>query len=222
MRLCSYTVVDDNGFAPNPFEGYCTLAACTPNHQGIKLSEGDWLVGHTAAKRAHMLIYAMQLSEPTLDFDTYYNDPRFKGKKPRFDLTWRQACGNNIYHRTSNGGRAQDENLFHPPTYLVKDTKHPRVFISTHFYYFGANAPIIPEQFSELIRDRQGCKCEYSEQVVAAFVEWLQTNFSPGVHGEPFDLSRTIRLANNKRIVKIMARPNNLTRVHQPSGSGRS
>lgn len=41
MRLCSYTVVHGTGFAPNPFGRYCTLAACTPNHQGIKLSQGD-------------------------------------------------------------------------------------------------------------------------------------------------------------------------------------
>ena len=33
VRLCSYVVKYDTGFAPNPFWGFCTLAACTPNHQ---------------------------------------------------------------------------------------------------------------------------------------------------------------------------------------------
>lgn len=222
MQLCSYTVVDDTGFAPNPFGGYCTLAACTPNHQGIKLFEGDWLVGHAAKKRGHRLIYAMELSERPLNFDDYYNDPRFEGKKPRFDLTWREACGDNIYHRTRNDVWAQDENLFHPPQYVAKDTKHPRVFISKRFYYFGSNARIIPKQFSELIRDRQGCKCKYPERLVGAFVEWLQTNFSPGVWGEPFDLDRTIRLALSKRLIKIMPGLNNLSHLHQINGSDHS
>jgi len=219
MRLCSYTVVHDTGFAPNPFGGYCTLAACTPNHQGIKLSQGDLVVGHATAKRAHRLTYVMELSEPPLDFDIYYNDRRFEGKKPRFDLTWQEACGDNIYHQTSNGAWAQDENLFHnTPKHLAQDTKHPRVFISRHFYYFGANAPIMPKEFSDLIRDRHGCKCEYSEQLIVAFVKWLQTNFSPGVDGEPFDLARTL-LALNDRLIKIMPRPNNLACVHQTNCS---
>ena len=32
MKICTYTMTSDTGFAPNPFYGYCTLAACTPNH----------------------------------------------------------------------------------------------------------------------------------------------------------------------------------------------
>jgi hypothetical protein len=199
MRLCSYTVVNDHGFAPNPFGGYCTLAACTPNHQGIVLSKGDWLVGHAAAKREHRLIYAMELSETPMHFNTYYNDPRFEIKKPRFHLTWREACGDNIYHQTSNGEWQQDKNLFHTPEYLAKDTKHPRVFISKHFYYFGAKAPKLSEQFSKLIRDRQGCKCKYPEQLIKAFVEWLQTNFTTGVLGEPFDRKTEQMLARITR-----------------------
>src|SRR2546427_8066988 len=42
MRLCSYTVMFDTGCVPNPFYGCCTLALCTPNHQGVRLDHGDW------------------------------------------------------------------------------------------------------------------------------------------------------------------------------------
>src|SRR5205823_10069139 len=98
MRLCSYVVVGDTGFAPNPFHGYCTLAACTPNHQGLRLEKGDWLLGHDSAKRGQGLVYAMKVSE-VLDFDAYYRDTRFQAKIPRFDKTWREACGDNIYYR---------------------------------------------------------------------------------------------------------------------------
>jgi hypothetical protein len=191
MRLCSYTITHDAGFAPNPFGGFCTVAACTPNHQGLRLSRNDWLVGHATAVRGQGLIYAMKVSE-VLDFDTYYNDPRFEHKKPRFDRTWREARGDNIYYLVDDSVWAQHRpTLFHGTSQnCVQDTRHPRVFISEHFYYFGAEAPAIPERFGTLIRDRQGCKCSYPEELTRAFVEWLQASFEPEVHANPRDLNQ--------------------------------
>jgi hypothetical protein len=43
--LYSYIVRQDTGLAPNPFWGWCTLAVCTPNHQGSKAKRGDWVAG---------------------------------------------------------------------------------------------------------------------------------------------------------------------------------
>jgi hypothetical protein len=83
MRLCSYIVVYDYGFAPNPFGGYCTLAARTPNHQDVQLCRGDWLIGHATAARGRGLIYAMQVSE-VRGFDDYFNDPRFEPRRSLF------------------------------------------------------------------------------------------------------------------------------------------
>ena len=41
VKLYSYIVVHDAGLAPNPFYGWCTLAVCTPNHMGVKVTKGD-------------------------------------------------------------------------------------------------------------------------------------------------------------------------------------
>lgn len=82
MRFCSYVVVHDGGFAPNPFAGYCTLAACTPNHQGLRLKKGDWLLGHGSAETGNRLIYAMQVAD-VLDFDDYFHARQFAAKKPQ-------------------------------------------------------------------------------------------------------------------------------------------
>src|SRR5262245_34371721 len=84
MQLRSYVVKHDFGFSPNPFHGYCTLAACTPNHQGLRLEEGDWLIGHATAKAGRGLIYAMEVSG-VMDCDEYYRAPRLVAKRPRFD-----------------------------------------------------------------------------------------------------------------------------------------
>jgi hypothetical protein len=129
----------------------------------------------------------MEVSE-RLGFDAYHNDPRFERKKPRLDQTWREACGDNIYHPGIDRPWEQEPSLFHRPEDIAQDTRHPVVFISEHFYYFGANAPAIHERFVDLIRDRHGCKCSYPAEVIQAFVKWLRAKWTPGVLGEPRDL----------------------------------
>jgi hypothetical protein len=186
MRLCSYVVVYDGGFAPNPFGGYCTLAACTPNHQGLRLEEGDWLVGNTAVASEGRLVYAMRVSE-VLDFGDYFRDKRFDMKKARSD-NWQTQCGDNIYFRDAADELRQAMAFFHTNKEAIeKDTRYPRVFISDHFFYFGENAPAIPSRYAELVRERQGCRCSYSPDIARGFVDWLERTYSPGVHGLPRD-----------------------------------
>ena len=72
MRLFSYVVTTDKGYTPNPFWGYCTCAASTPNHQGCRLTgtQGDWLLGNSSADagKPRRVIYVMQLTESPMDF----------------------------------------------------------------------------------------------------------------------------------------------------------
>jgi len=44
-KACFYIMTVDTGFAPNPFHGVCTHAACTPNHCKANLEEGDLIAG---------------------------------------------------------------------------------------------------------------------------------------------------------------------------------
>lgn len=46
MRLYSYVVKHDTGFAPNPFFGYCTVACCKSEIR-LKAEKGHWIVGLT-------------------------------------------------------------------------------------------------------------------------------------------------------------------------------
>jgi hypothetical protein len=185
--LYSYVVKVDKGFAPNPFGGYCTLAACTPNHQGARIKPGHWIMGNSDKATGQRLIYAMRVSE-VLEFDDYFHDPRFAAKKPRPDGGWRNRCGDNIYFIGESGGYEQGFTYSHTePHYLEKDTRHPRVFISDHFFYFGENAPDIPADLSGLIRDSQGCKKNHPPGMVAMFIAWLERSYSPGILGQPRD-----------------------------------
>jgi hypothetical protein len=187
MRLCSYVVKNDKGLAPNPFWGYCTLAVCTPNHMGIRAEKGDWFVGFGTVKRGNKLVFAMKVSE-RLDFDAYYHDPRFKKKKPNVTGSWRQRCGDNFYFKDDKGKWQQQETHFHQAKKdIEKDLKHPYVFISEHFYYFGENALPIPPRHRELIVKRWGCSCKHDPAVVKGFLRWLQNEHEPGIDGEPLD-----------------------------------
>ena len=63
-RLYSYIVRADDGAAPNPYYGMCTLAICKP---AIRRTArvGDWILGtgSKAAGLAGHVIYAMRVDE---------------------------------------------------------------------------------------------------------------------------------------------------------------
>src|SRR5207244_8067932 len=103
VSLCTYIMTDDTGLAPNPFWGYCTLAVCTPNHMGV-LPRDDklWIAGFSQKKYGNKLVYAMRVDED-LDFNAYYNDPRFADKRPNIWGTWRDVVGDNMYYRDGSG-----------------------------------------------------------------------------------------------------------------------
>ena len=187
MRLCSYIVKRDAGLAPNPFWEYCTLAVCTPNHMGIKLEEGDWIVGFLNKKRSNRLLYAMRVRD-ILDFTTYYKDSRFTNKIPDVNGSWRRRCGDNFYFKNSAGKWERHPTMFHrTKAHFEQDTRNPYVFVSDHFFYFGASAIDVPDAYGALIVKRQGVKCHHDSKLGEEFVSWLEHSFEPGIHGKPID-----------------------------------
>ena len=200
-KLASYVVTKDAGFAPNPFWGYCTVAACTPNHQRLALGEGDWIVGYGSKERNHELVYAMCVSA-VLEFDEYYDDPRFQTKKPRRNGTWQERCGDNIYFMGEDGEYKQAFTYYHVgPEYLKNDTRRrgrsqerPRVFVSDHFFYFGEKAPLIPEEYKSesLFPGGRGCRYARDLELAQKFVQWLESEFPLGVAGLPRDRDKSV------------------------------
>jgi hypothetical protein len=78
VRVFSYVVVADSGFAPNPFHGVCTLACCKPSirkHAQV----GDLVVG--LSTRCERVVYAMKV-QTVLGFDDYWRDARGLAKRP--------------------------------------------------------------------------------------------------------------------------------------------
>src|SRR5215218_5605380 len=66
-RLYSYTMAHDDGAAPNPFRGLCTLAICKPKIR-LKATFGDWVVGLGSVNAPSgdlggRMIYAMRIDQ---------------------------------------------------------------------------------------------------------------------------------------------------------------
>lgn len=202
LKIHSYVVSRDYGFAPNPFCGYCTLATCKPAIRRVaKL--GDWVIGTGSKKRklSGRLIFAMHVSE-TLTFDEYWNDPRFVCKRPNLRGSKKQAFGDNIYHPDLADGHWVQENSHHShedgsPNQLNvdHDTQTDRMLLATEYTYWGATAPKIPEQFRNFggydICARRAHKNGFPAEMVAQFLAWVASLGEHGCVGEPSDWKHT-------------------------------
>lgn len=209
MKLYSYIVARDYGFAPNPFHGYCTLATCKPKiRAGATI--GDWIVGTGAKTKydlAGHLIYAMKVAE-ILDYDTYWNDPRFICKHPVLNGSLKLVYGDNIYHRT--GGRWVQVDSHHSlengmpnPRNIARDTSVNRLLVSTEFVYWGRVAPAIPKRFRSFRATDEDICCPgqghrvISEQLAAAFERWVESVGKWGLQGYPLEFSAHQRAAES-------------------------
>jgi Nucleotide modification associated domain 2 len=166
--LYSYVVDHDNGFAPNPSGGLCTLAKCkygTRRRNVVEMArEGDWIVGtggSTGFKRGESanvneLIYAMRVDRK---------------------ITLSEYC------REYRNRRIDAE-----PDEAVADGRF--ALISKHFFYFGRNAidiSEIPDKHLDrsLVKRGQGYRSKFPQAFIEEFSKWLSATFAIGVHGLP-------------------------------------
>jgi len=199
MKLFSYIVARDYGFAPNPFYGVCTLATCKPKIRS-SAAIGDWVVG-TGAKTKYgltgRLIYAMKVDE-VLGFESYWDDPRFLCKHPVLNGSLKQIYGDNIYHR--HRGRWVQEDSHHSfpngrqnRRNIARDTSVDRLLVARKFVYFGGTAPTIPKRFRPYTPTGEDICCPgqghrvMSHELAAAFEKWLESTGMWGLQGIPLE-----------------------------------
>ena len=197
MKLYSYVVARDYGFAPNPFYGSCTLATCKPGIREQAQLE-DWIVG-TGSKSYALdgrLVYAFKVDQ-ILTFDQYWTDVRFIAKRPNLTGSLKQAFGDNIYHRRPNTRKWLQENSHHSlpngrpnPHNVEHDTKADRVLIGTEYVYFGGEGPRIPKRFRgyqgfDVCCQHPGYKCNFPDDLVASFIAWIQSRGVQGYQSRP-------------------------------------
>ena len=160
MKLYSYIVVSDNGYAPNPTGGVCTLAYCKPEVR-CSANPGDYVAGLAGAeyrKRAAAdwpIVYAMRVTD-VCSFGEFRLNGRYRG------------------HVQSDFSAGAEE------------AKSNKVLISNDFVYWGSDGPSLPQGLKELIVGR-GHKCNFPPEVIQAFVQWFEGQRDRGCMGTPFD-----------------------------------
>jgi len=192
MKICSYTLTVDSGFAPNPFHGCCTLAACTPNHMGARLDEGDYLAGFFTVRGEPYLVYWMKV-DGVLDYHAYFTDSQFQKKKPNMNGSWIDRCGDNMYHRDPTGEWVQEKSPHHHSHEQKKqDTRHSVVYFGKTFAYFGKEScsqqnRLDPVLARTVLKKGKGIKyTRDSDPEFARYLRWLQSK-PVGRHADPRD-----------------------------------
>ena len=197
MRLFSYKMTNDSGFAPNPFGLTLTLATCKPGIRRCK-DEGDWIAGFTSKKLAghevgsERLIHLMRVAEK-LPMRDYFSDSRFQDKIPDMSARGPVAkAGDNIYRplRPDADGKADDfaqlPNANHNECDRRRDVSGRYVLIADEFYYFGASALDLPPECRPEVPPRQSPHGKESPPKQArCFVDYIRSRCQPGRHGDP-------------------------------------
>ena len=185
MKLFSYVLSVDDGAAPNPFWGWCTLAICKPIIRRVA-QPGDWIVGIGPAHKPTRgkLIYAMRVEE-VLPLDEYFNDPRFQKKKPQAGAKdSRSGVGDNVYYKV-RGDWAILPGGTHTHANMKKDTRGRNVLVARHFYYFGRDAVTLPDNLKLLAQGGQGHRSWFPLTYIQMLSEWLAKTHQPGIRGDP-------------------------------------
>lgn len=190
-RLFTYRLRYDDGAAPNPFGGTCTLVICKPRIRK-HAREGDWVAGTGAVTSglpdaAHRLVYAMKVTKQMSmeDYDRYAKrslpvktpDPRSRDPHRRI--------GDAIYDFSTNPPRVRDG--VHGEKNRETDLSGRFALLSDHFFYFGRNAVALPEDLCPIVKEGQGEKSNANAPYFDRFVEWIEAlGYPPGsVLGDP-------------------------------------
>jgi hypothetical protein len=191
-RLFTYTIPIDDGAAPNPFRGMCSLAICKPKIRSAA-RKGDWVAGLGAKNTQHSgdlsgrLVYAMRVDE-VVSLEAY--DRRAPVDWPHripnlnsADLS--ERLGGCIYDYSS--GMPVQRAGVHGPGNVDTDLSGKNVLLSRHFYYFGNRAIPLLDDLLDICHQTQAHKSNFNAPYFKQFVDWLPAlNLTPGqLYGWP-------------------------------------
>ncbi len=176
-KLFSYCLPFDDGAAPNPFWGQCTLAICKPAIRR-KARIGDWVVGTGSVDSpigdiSGKVVYAMRVTgKMTMRGYDQFTSSELPNKIPQMDHTDpRRWYGDSIY----------DFSTFPPP---LRPSVHGEgnrstdlhgsfALLSDHFFYFGDQPIALPEALLGIVKQGQSHRSDENDKYFDDFVRWI-------------------------------------------------
>lgn len=185
--LYSYCIPYDDGAAPNPFWGTCTLAICKPVIRRTA-RVGDWVVGtgSVTTNSAGRVVYAMQVSGTMsmADYDRWTQKQLTQKVPDWVSRDYMLRLGDSIYDFSVDPPKQRRG--VHDSGNVAVDLGGERVLISDHFYYFGDQAIALPTELLPIVKQGQGHRSLSNQAYSDAFVGWIEgTGLKPGLHGRP-------------------------------------
>ena len=176
-RLFTYTIPIDDGAAPNPFHGLCTLAICKPTIRRVAAPD-DWIVGlgsrnAPSGDLSRRVVYAMKVQEVLTLADYDRQAPtKWPQRIPNFnsaDMTDR--LGDCIYDFAVSP--PLQRRGVHGLGNRDVDLGGQNVLISKHYFYFGANAIPLPDDLHPICHQTQGHRSTANQPYFDRFVAWI-------------------------------------------------
>jgi hypothetical protein len=178
MTLYTYCLRYDDGAAPNPYWGVCTLAICKPAIRR-KASVGDWVVGLGSTRSpcgdiSSKVVYAMHVTQVLTmeEYDTYCQKHLPKKIPDWRSVDFRKKMGDCIYHYGK--GRPLLRPSVHSKGNRRTDLSGRDVLLSDHFYYFGDKPVGLPDDLLRLVHSTQGHKSRANDRYAQRFVQWIE------------------------------------------------
>lgn len=175
--LFSYCIPYDDGAAPNPFWGVCTLNICKPVIRRVA-RVGDWVVGTGAKLSASRdlrgtVVYAMRISK-TMKMAEYDSSTRshLPEKRPRWNSKdWRERLGDSIYDFSVKPPKVRTG--VHTVKNRKRDLSGECTLLSNYFFYFGDKPVPLPPNLRHIVKDGQGHRSRSNAPFVELFIEWI-------------------------------------------------
>jgi hypothetical protein len=194
-RLYSYVLRFDDGSAPNPFWGTCTLTICKP---AIRRTAriGDWVVG-TGSRNSKIndgntydlsdsVVYAMKITDKLslAEYDKFCNE-HLQDKIPNwFDQDWRKRMGDCILD-FQNMEEPKMRKGVHNETNRERDLSGLNALLSNHFYYFGEEPRQLPDYLKPIIKQNQGHLRIEKSDLIEKFEKWIEQFELNKIYADP-------------------------------------
>lgn len=177
--LYSYCTRYDDGAAPNPHWGVCSLAICKPVIRRTACT-GDWVVG-TGSKRSPIgdvsgqLVYAMRVTDrlSMAEYDSFTRAKLPQKIPDRLNADPRRRVGDSIYD-FQGGGEPHLRPSVHNAKNRDTDLGGKYVLLSTDFFYFGDRPVVLPHSLMPIVKQGQGHRSRSNGPHLDAFVAWIR------------------------------------------------